>query len=177
MKHIRCILSNRSVLTLTALVILLAGLLIVRTVMDHAQPVVSQRTPDSGDTPIDAQSVSGTGDFFKDFRAQRETARADEIALLDTIIQRPGAPEESIREADARKIQLTQFTEQERAIEKLLVAKGFEDVAAFVQESTVSIAVKQEKLSDEENAKILALAIRQTDQQAANIKIIPVAPD
>ena len=124
-----------------------------------------------------AQQVAGTGDFFKDFRAQRETARADEIALLDGIVNRQGAPEESVREADARKIDLTRYTEQERAIEKLLVAKGFEDAAAFVQEDTVSIAVKKEKLSEEDTAKILELAMRQTDQPAENIKIIPVAPD
>ena len=121
--------------------------------------------------------MTGTGDFFKDFRAQRETARADEIALLDGIVNRQNAPDQSVREADERKIELTHFTEQERAIEKLLVAKGFEDAVAFVQEDTVSIAVKKEKLSEEDTAKILELAIRQTDQPVENIKIIPVAPD
>lgn len=165
---------NRSTVTLAALVLVLGGLLVVRMLMPGAQQVSGNAA--AAQTPL-AQEAAGTGDFFKDFRAQRETARADEIALLDDIVNRQGAPEESVREADARKVELTRFTEQERAIEKLLVAKGFEDAAAFVQEDTVSIAVKQEKLSEEDTARILELAMRQTDQSAENIKIIPVAPD
>lgn len=116
-----------------------------------------------------------TGDFFRDFRAQRETARADEIALLDEIVHREGAPEESVREADARRIELTRQTEQERAIETQLVAKGFEDAAAFVQEGTVTIVVKRDRLSDEDTAQILEIAMRQTEQEAGNVKIIPAA--
>ena len=169
---------NRSTVTLAAMVLVLGGLLMLRVLMPDAQPA-SASAADAGtgaETPL-AQQVAGTGDFFKDFRAQRETARADEIALLDGIVNRQGAPEKSVREADARKIELTRFTEQERAIEKLLVAKGFEDAAAFVLEETVSIAVEKEKLSEEDTAKILELAMRQTDQPAENIKIIPVAPD
>lgn len=169
---------NRSTVTLAAMVLVLGGLLVLRVLMPGAQQVSgSAAGANAGEETPQAQQVAGTGDFFKDFRAQRETARADEIALLDGIVNRQGAPEKSVREADARKIELTRFTEQERAIEKLLVAKGFEDAAAFVQEDTVSIAVKKEKLSEEDTAKILELAMRQTDQPAENIKIIPVAPD
>ena len=165
---------NRSTVTLAAMVLVLGGLLLVRMLMPDTQQVSGNTA--AAQTP-EAQQVAGTGDFFRDFRAQRETARADEIALLDGIVNRQGAPEQSVREADARKVELTRYTEQERAIEKLLVAKGFEDAAAFVQEDTVSIAVKKEKLSEEDTAKILELAMRQTEQPAENIKIIPVAPD
>lgn len=114
------------------------------------------------------------GDFFKEFRAQRETARADELQLLDSILQREDAPPDSIREADSRKVQLTRFYEQERAIEKLLIAKGFEDAAAFIQDGSVSVIIKKEKLSVSESDKILEIALRESGQDAANIKIIPV---
>ena len=90
-------------------------------------------------------------------------------------MHREGAPEESVREADARRIELTRQTEQERAIETQLVAKGFEDAAAFVQEGTVTIVVKRDRLSDEDTAQILEIAMRQTEQEAGNVKIIPVA--
>lgn len=166
---------NRSTVTLAALVVLLGALLCTRALTKDLSPTVMLNDTLASASALDAQQVTSTGDFFKDFRAQRETARADEIALLDTIINRENAPKESITEADARKIELTYYTEQERAIEKLLVAKGFEDVAAFVQDGMVSIVVKQEKLSDADTAKILELAMRQTEQEAGNIKIIPVA--
>ncbi len=164
---------SRSTVTLAALALLFAVALGIRLFSGNTEPVVSIQKESAAPAAEEAQSAAQTGDFFKDFRAQRETARADEIALLDSIVQRENAPEDSVKKADERRIELTRFTEQERAIEKLLVAKGFEDAAAFVQEGTATIVVKKEKLTDEEIARILEMAMRQTGQEASNIKIIP----
>lgn len=164
---------SRSTVTLVALALLFAVAFGIRLFSGNTEPVVSIQKESAAPAAEEAQSASQTGDFFKDFRAQRETARADEIALLDSIVQRENAPEDSVKKADERRIELTRFTEQERAIEKLLVAKGFEDAAAFVQEGTATIVVKKEKLTDEEIARILEMAMRQTGQEASNIKIIP----
>lgn len=164
---------SRSTVTLAALALLFAIAFGIRLFSGNTEPVVSIQKESAAPAAEEAQSASQTGDFFKDFRAQRETARADEIALLDSIVQRENAPEDSVKKADERRIELTRFTEQERAIEKLLVAKGFEDAAAFVQEGTATIVVKKEKLTDEEIARILEMAMRQTGQEASNIKIIP----
>ena len=164
---------SRSTVTLAALALLFAVALGIRLFSGNTEPVVSVQKESAAPAAEEAQSAAQTGDFFKDFRAQRETARADEIALLDSIVQRENALEDSVKKADERRIELTRFTEQERAIEKLLVAKGFEDAAAFVQEGTATIVVKKEKLTDEESARILEMAMRQTGQEASNIKIIP----
>lgn len=160
---------NRTTVTLAAMVLLLGLGLVTRTL------AANQPEPASAEAASVLAAQEETGDFFRDFRAQRETAREDEIALLDEIVHREGAPEESVREADARRIELTRQTEQERAIETQLVAKGFEDAAAFVQEGTVTIVVKRDRLSDEDTAQILEIAMRQTEQEAGNVKIIPVA--
>lgn len=164
---------SRSTVTLAALALLFAVAFGIRLFSGNTEPVVSIQKESAAPAAEEAQSAAQTGDFFKDFRAQRETARADEIALLDSIVQRENAPEDSVKKADERRIELTRFTEQERAIEKLLVAKGFEDAAAFVQEGTATIVVKKEKLTDEEIARILEMAMRQTGQEASDIKIIP----
>lgn len=164
---------SRSTVTLAALALLFAVAFGIRLFSGNTEPVVSIQKESAAPAAEEAQSAAQTGNFFKDFRAQRETARADEIALLDSIVQRENAPEDSVKKADERRIELTRFTEQERAIEKLLVAKGFEDAAAFVQEGTATIVVKKEKLTDEEIARILEMAMRQTGQEASNIKIIP----
>ena len=160
---------NRTTVTLAAMVLLLGLGLVTRTL------AANQPEPASAEAASVLAAQEETGDFFRDFRAQRETARADEIALLDEIVHRESAPEESVREADARRIELTRQTEQERAIETQLVAKGFEDAAAFVQEGTVTIVVKRDRLSDEDTAQILEITMRQTEQEAGNVKIIPVA--
>ena len=100
---------NRTTVTLAAMVLLLGLGLVTRTL------AANQPEPASAEAASVLATQEETGDFFRDFRAQRETARADEIALLDEIVHREGAPEESVREADARRIELTRQTEQERA--------------------------------------------------------------
>lgn len=169
---------NRSTVTLAALVLLLGVLLVARAMTpQQVQPTAVQSVVASAPDAQDAQAEQTTGDFFKDFRAQREQARADEIALLDSIVDRKDAPQESVHEADARRIELTRAMEQERMLEKMLIAKGFEDAAAFVLEDNVTIAVKKAALEEQDTAKILELALRCTGQDADQIKIIPVAPD
>ena len=66
---------------------------------------------------------------------------------------------------------------EERMMEKLLVAKGFEDAAAFVMEDSLTVAVKKAELTQEDTSKILDLALRCTGLEAQNIKIVPVAPE
>lgn len=172
---------NRKMVVVSALVLLLGVLLVAGYLAQRdkaastAQLALPQRTaePASSET-LTLDGDNSMGDFFKDFRAQRESARNDEIALLDSIIDRAGAPQDSVREADRRRIQLTTFTEQERCIEKLLIAKGFEDAAAFIQEGSVSVIVKKEVLTQAEADKVLEVAMKESGQESANIKIIPV---
>ncbi len=168
---------NRKTIPLYSLCLLALVLAVARGLAERQAP--KMRVPETdvsaASAELDAGQEAFTGDFFKDFRAQRETARADELALLDSIVQRENAPEDSVREADARRVQLTRFYEQERGIEKLLIAKGFEDAAAFIQEGSVSVVVKKETLSQSDSDKILEIALRESGQEAANIKVIPVA--
>ena len=167
---------NRSTVTLASLVLLLGILLAARAMApQQAQPASQNVQPDTEKTAVLQENE--TGDFFRDFRLQREQTRADEIALLNEIIDRPNAPEDSIKEADLRKVELTRATEQERMMEKMLVAKGFEDAAAFVMEDSLTLAVKKAELTQEDTAKILELALRCTGLEAQNIKIVPVAPE
>lgn len=167
---------NRSTVTLASLVLLLGVLLAARAMLPQQAAPVSQNV--SSDPIQDAEETSQpASDFFDDFRAQRKQARADEIALLDSIINREGAPEESVKEADARKIEITRIAEQERILEKMLIAKGFEDAAAFLMEESLTVAVKKAELDQKDTAKILELALRCTGLDEKSVKIIPVSPE
>ena len=166
---------NRSTVTLAALVLMLGILLAARAfIPQQAMPVTQQVKSDLSDQETVLQETS-VADFFVDFRKQREQARTEEIAMLEEIIERVSAPEESVKEADARKIELTRVMEQERMLEKLLVAKGFEDAAAFILDKSLTVAVKKAELSREDTAKIMELALRCTGLEADRIKIVPVS--
>ena len=72
---------NRTTVTLAAMVLLLGLGLVTRTL------AANQPEPASAEAASVLAAQEETGDFFRDFRAQRETARADEIALLDEIVK------------------------------------------------------------------------------------------
>ncbi|MDR2515155.1 MAG: SpoIIIAH-like family protein [Christensenellaceae bacterium] len=181
LKNLKMLLFSKKALPLMALLLVTGTLGAIRwaSLRDEAVYIPQNQSPAvaAGAENPDrlAEAAGSSGDFFKDFRAQRERARQDEIELLNSIVERENAPIDSVREADKRKVALTQFYEQERGIEKMLIAKGFEDAAAFIQEGSVTIIVRSEKLSELDNDKILEVALRESKQDAANIKIIPVA--
>ena len=158
---------NRTTVTLAAMVLLLGLGLVTRTL------AANQPEPASAEAASVLAAQEETGDFFRDFRAQRETARADEIALLDEIVHREGAPEESVREADARRIELTRQTEQERAIETQLVAKGFEDAVAMLHDQSANVVVKAGELDQTQVAQILDIVKTESGKSADQITIIP----
>ena len=162
---------NRSTATLAMLVLMLGLLLAARVLLPKEQETAAVSVDAERTAAVSAQSTPE--DFFRDFRAQREQARTDELAMLDDIISRENAPEESVKEADARRVEITRAMEQERMMEKLLIVKGFEDAAVFVSEDIVTIVIRQAELSDQENARIMELALRHTDRPAEKIKIIP----
>ena len=166
---------NRSTVTLAALVLMLGILLAARAFIPQQVIPVAQQVQTDQTEQETVLTETGQEDFFVDFRKQREQARAEEIAMLEEIIGRVGAPEESVKEADARKIELTRAMEQERMLEKLLDAKGFEDAAAFVLDKSLTVAVKKAELSREDTAKIMELALRCTGLESDRIKIVPVA--
>ena len=166
---------NRSTATLAILVLMLGLLLTARALLPKTEANVS--TAEAAVQTASAAVQIAPEDFFRDFRLQREQAREDELKMLDDIISRENAPEDSVKEADARRIEITRAMEQERVMEKLLIIKGFEDAAAFVAEDTVTIVIKQGELSQQDTAKIMELALRHTDLGADKIKIIPYAQE
>ena len=84
---------NRSTVTLAALVLLL-GVLLAARAMNPQQAQTAMREINTQITPQPAAKDVSQGDFFKDFRQQREQARADEVALLDGIVNRADTVEE-----------------------------------------------------------------------------------
>ncbi|MDD5016942.1 MAG: SpoIIIAH-like family protein [Eubacteriales bacterium] len=120
----------------------------------------------------DDLAVMSTEDYFKDYKANRESVRTTEVAYLDSIIENENSDADTVKDAQSQKIEIVRAMEAELTIEGLLVAVGFSDAIVTVQEGSVNVVLDAAEISSEEAAKILEIVREETDEPAQNIKVI-----
>ncbi len=164
-------------------IIVLAGLvvlLIAAPILNYAINNSKSKSPSASVKPgttASAQTGSGsvtTGNFFVDYKAERDKTRNDEIKYLDSIISDDKTDAETKKTAQKQKTDIATSMEKEMTIENLLKAKGFEKVAAVYHSGSVNVIVGKSELTDAEVAQILDITRTETGEKAENIKIIPV---
>jgi len=142
-------------------------------------PASTSKTPHPSATPQAkaaaapvASKIPASGDYFVDFRAERADIRAEQLRLLNEVIEK-GTDDPAAREASVLKVAVCGYIEQEFAIEQTLLAKGYDDVAAIVRGNLATVTVKKETLNKTDAARILDAVLRETGLNAECVKIIP----
>ena len=118
-------------------------------------------------------TVAATGDYFADYKTNREQTRQKEVAYLETIISDEKSDQETLKDAQEQKLAIVASMEKELTLEGLLNAKGFGETLVTVHEGAVNVVVKSNEITDQQAAQILDLVQQETDEPAKNIKIIP----
>lgn len=141
-----------------------------------AQEDTTARKTAQSQTQSDAQpteEAAETGSFFTDYRSERNSVRAQEVAYLDSIIQNTATKQETLDEAQARKLELTDMMEKEVTVEGLLRAKGFSQAIVTLSPESVNVVVGDSSVTSQQAAQILQIVQNETGQPAQNVKIIP----
>ncbi len=141
-----------------------------------AQEDATARETVQSQTQSDAQptqEAAETGSFFTDYRSERNSVRAQEVAYLDSIIQNTATKQETLDEAQARKLELTDMMEKEVTVEGLLRAKGFSQAIVTLSPESVNVVVGDASVTSQQAAQILQIVQNETGQPAQNVKIIP----
>ena len=141
-----------------------------------AQEDTTARETAQSQTQSDAQpteEAAETGSFFTDYRSERNSVRAQEVAYLDSIIQNTATKQETLDEAQARKLELTDMMEKEVTVEGLLRAKGFSQAIVTLSPESVNVVVADSSVTSQQAAQILQIVQNETGQPAQNVKIIP----
>lgn len=141
-----------------------------------AQENTTVRETAQSQTQSDAQpteEAAETGSFFTDYRSERNSVRAQEVAYLDSIIQNTATKQETLDEAQARKLELTDMMEKEVTVEGLLRAKGFSQAIVTLSPESVNVVVADASVTSQQAAQILQIVQNETGQPAQNVKIIP----
>ena len=164
---------SKKVLTLCGVVVVLIAAVVVN------QAVVKNKAA-GGDAAVQASgeglsTASSSGvvqqmSFFDSFRSERDAARTQEIAYIDSIIEQ-GADAETMADAQQQKLSIVDNMEKEMTIESLLKAKGFADAAVTLHAGSVNVILSAEALSDEQVAQVLDIIVRETGEKTDNVKI------
>jgi len=118
------------------------------------------------------QEAAATGDYFENFRREREEVRKLEMEYLDEVIAASASDDETLSDAQQQKLALVNNMEKEFTIESLVKAKGFEDAAVTFHAGAVNVVVKGQELSEEQVAQILDIARQETGEPASSIKVM-----
>lgn len=123
----------------------------------------------------DAGNKAGQGGtaFFVEYRLERDRRRSQQIELLKQILDNPNAGGEGKQEAQKRLVDLTKQMDLELQLEKLIVAKGYQEAAVFIQPNAVNVIVMADKFNEDDANKIGDLVARSTGRPKEQISIIP----
>ena len=89
------------------------------------------------------------------------------------MIQSPGASAQTVEEALRQKTELARTREIETTVETLLAARGFDQTLCTVRQGSVNIVVRAQSLTQQQAAQILDIAVSESGEPAANVRIVP----
>ena len=101
-----------------------------------------------------------------------KTSADDDYFVLKSIVNNENADDQSRLEAADKINGYAVRSEQEKAIENQIIAKGFEDCIVFVGEDNACVVVKTDGLTSAQAAQILDIIASATHLNSNVIKII-----
>lgn len=126
-----------------------------------------------GEQPVNKDETEmTTGDFFADFRTNREKTREKELMQIDAVIANAQTDANTLSEAQQLKLSISANMEKELIVEGLLIARGFTDAVVTVNAESVNVVIKAEAISSEEAARVYETVLGEINVKAENVKIL-----
>lgn len=125
----------------------------------------------------EATTDTTVSEYFATIRLARQESRDSAVELLqETIAYESGADEAAASAASTQLENMVSTALKEAEIEGLVIAKGYEDCVAYMNENGISVAVAapEEGLAAEAVAQICDIVTTQSDYTPSDLKIIEV---
>lgn len=111
--------------------------------------------------------------YFVSARLEKEETYEKQMSVQKEIIYDEKANETAKSEAQLKLNQIVDKISKEMAIEKLVEAKGFQEVLAIINDDNVNVIVKtEEDLSVAQIAQIQNIVMREAKSEAGDIHIV-----
>ena len=121
---------------------------------------------------VSTDAVKESSDFFVEYRLERDRTRGQRIEWLREVINNANSAGETRQKAQEHLMAISRSMEKESELENLIRAKGFDDAAVMVDESTATAIVAAGSLSSVEVASITELVSRGTGMEQQKIAVI-----
>ena len=114
--------------------------------------------------------------YFSNARLSRQQSRDSALTLLRETADDENASQEKLDEANAAIQTMANYTMTEAEIENMVMAKGYTNCFAFLNDNSISVVVSApaDGLTDADVAKIGEIVMAQTGLQGDQIKIVPM---
>jgi len=123
-----------------------------------------------GEDPAD-WGIDGKGQFFVEYRLERERVRSREFDVLQQMINNPNVTTESKTEAEKKLLQLQEIMETELLVENAVKAQGYDNAILIMQQDGALVIVDSPELSSQEILLIAQIASQSTGFRASQINI------
>lgn len=127
--------------------------------------------------PAGDQTASAASDYFSQARLSRQKARDEAVSIFKQTSENQNADQQSREQAEASISAMAENALKEARIENLVVAKGYQDCVAFINDDGVNVIVHktEQGLQAEDAAKIRDIVISETEFATDAIQIIETA--
>ena len=127
----------------------------------------------TGKVNDDTEVVSGN--FFVDFRTNREKTRKQELTDINEVIANANTDAATLATAQQMKLALSSNMEKELIVEGMLIARGFSDAVVTISGESVNVVIKADALTTEEAARVYETVTGEINVKAENVKILKSA--
>ena len=128
----------------------------------------------SGEEGEDNAQATSASDYFSEARLSRQQARDEAVSIFKQTSENATADADAKQQAEASIATMAENAVKEARIESLVVAKGYKDCVAFINDDGVNVIVQktEQGLQETDVAKIRDIVLSETDATADTIKII-----
>ena len=111
---------------------------------------------------------------FAAARLEKENARSKSLEILNQTAANESFDDDTRKKAQDRILKLAENVEKEATIENIAKAKGFSEIAVYIDGDAVDMLVKKADLSENDVVKLKEIAAEQLNIGAKDIKIVQV---
>lgn len=133
----------------------------------EAQPVVT----------IEAKDKELKKDnFFIEYKIDRDRTRSEQIEILREIVNNQNSSAQMRQEAQRKLLLITEALEKESKVENALLAKGYGEAVAVLQEGSAMVIISTDGLRQDEVAQVSDIVTKMTGCSPEEVVIVPKKP-
>ena len=122
----------------------------------------------------DSENAKADADSFASARIEKENARSKSLEILNQTAANESFDDDTRKQAQERILKMASDVEKEATIENIAKAKGYSEIAVYIDGEAVDMLIKKADLSESDITKLKDIAAQQLNIGANDIKIVQI---